>query len=313
MNPRWQGVLAGQTARGRIRAGAAVATGVAILVGLSSGVSGCTDRPLPPPVPIDCTGQNAYETWVLEEYDSGSTFGWYSYGDLTPGGDASATGVPIEDGGVPCGASPYALLLSSDGFHDYGSGFGTYAIGGYGNLQMDPAVCTLDGGATICPIDAGGWEGLRFWARSFDPSGAPTTKGFTLTINDKDTFATVEGADCVNYDAGLTGTGASVYLAPGTAMGAAGGGVPSAEPPPDACGNGFGQVLLTTGDWQLYNLPFNSFYQQAEPNRKSTGFDPTTFAQITIAVPKEAAFSLWIDDLGFYRPWPPEAGVEAGQ
>lgn len=286
------------------------------LVALSAFALGCSPRAEPAPIALDCTSQTQYQVLgPFENYDAGGTYGWYSYGDSTPGAIGLAAAAPVEGDGGPCGASPYALTLQSHGFQDYGSGFGTYALGGYMGIQRNPQLNTLcadfDGGAN-CAIDATGWDGLRFWARSYDPSGAPTTKGITIEINDKDTISNVIGHDCVDYDAGVQGNGVINYTQIGGGMGAIGGGVSSAQPPPDACGNPFQRVLLTTDHWQLYDLPFSSFYQTAKTNRTPSGFDPGSFTQITIAIPKEAALYLWIDDIGFYRSWPPEAGVEAG-
>ena len=306
----------------------------------SLAIEGCSARPLPTPVGIDCAEEAPYDLQVLEDYDT-TNYGWYSYGDTTPGGIIT-TGMPggattvepdgginysftaaIEDGGR-CG-SQRSLFLQAHGFQDYGTGWGTYNIGvmgGYlgGQTCTDPAG---DGGSTVCPIDASGYEGVAFWGRTFDPTGAPTTKGFMLAINDKNSHGGgwvpdaststgyTDSGFCTPYDAGVLGNGASTYtLVNGSGL--AGGGGVSAQPPPDACGNNFQDAVLTTEQWHLYTIPWSSFHQAAMPNRIPTLFDPSTFFQFLVIGPKEARLALWIDNLGFYRHKQPDAGLEAG-
>lgn len=286
----------------------------ACLISLVAFAAGCSPRAAPAPVPLNCTWQTAYQmTPPFESYSPDAGGGWYSFGDATPGAVRNIYNLPI-DGGGPCGASPFALVLQSRGFQDYGSGFGTYAFGGYmgiqRNSQLNPLCANFDAGNN-CAIDGTGWDGIKFWARSYDPSGAPTTKGITIGLNDKDTISNTITSDCHDYDAGVQGNGVMNYVQIGGGMGAVGGGVSSAQPPPDACGNAFQRVLLTTDEWELYLLPFSSFYQTAQTNRTPTGFDPASFTQLTIRAPKEAALYLWIDDIGFYRS--PASGAEAGQ
>ncbi len=79
-----------------------------------------------------------------------------------------------------------------------------------------------------------------------------------------------------------------------------GAGVASAQPPANACGNSFNYPLLTSDNWQLYKIPFSAFTQSFQPDRVPKGFDPSTFYNINVLVPKEAELQLWVDDLGFY-------------
>jgi hypothetical protein len=277
---------------------------------------------------------------MADDYDLGN-YGWYSYGDTTPGA-VQTTGrvggawtveldgginysftAPIENGGR-CG-SQRALFLQAHGFQDYGCGWGTYnigVVGGYLGGQTCPYTYP-DGDAAVCPIAlAADYEGVTFWARSFDPTGAPTTKGLTISIDDKNSHGGAYLLDaststgftdsgvCNVYEGGVLGNGAQSYALAGT-MGAAGGNTVSAQPPPDSCGNGFIHAILTTEQWQFYTIPWSSFTQSAMPNRIPTGFDPSTFYSFRVVAPKEARVALWISNLGFYRHKRTDAGLDA--
>jgi hypothetical protein len=315
----------------------------------------------------DCVAQAPYDLSVVEQYTPDAGVAWFSYGDLTPGAthsgqDGSAPPVvPIENGGH-CG-SHYALLLQSHGHNDYGSGFGTYDIGAGQPIQdylngiqsgnrpnptlYDPRVnapeggCILEGGIVNCSIDAGAYEGIAFWARSFDPTGDLTTKTVNVALADKDTafgigstcilccgtngieggtITVTSGIGTVTTVSGFAGGGATWYpvgcptadAAPGY-FDEAGPGVISALAPPYCCGNNFTYYSLqTTGQWAFYTLPWSSFHQLAQPTRRPHGFDPQTVFQFLITVPKEAHLSLWIHDIGFYRTRRSDAGAEGG-
>jgi hypothetical protein len=229
---------------------------------------------------LDCDAGAAYTTWIIDTYEPGSqTFfltsadggGWYSYQDPTPGGVATVTNQPIENGGR-CG-SLYAAVLTSTGHHDYGSGFGD-TPGAY-NLQL--------------PLDATGYEGITFWARN----PGETTKGVTLSIDDELSSAPNNN---MNPDGGCM----VVNLPDGGFSLDAGDAGPSI-PPPGACGNSFTYPMLTTSDWKLFTIPFSAFQQNPRPNRAQGGFDPSTFTYFRVVIPKEATVQLWIDDLGFYK------------
>ncbi len=295
--------------------------------------AGCSARAAPAPAVVDCVAADRpYDFWVVENYDDGN-FGWYGYGDSTPGaswlGEGTTTNSPpaqpIENGG-PCGPglpsapSGSALLLEAHGYQDYGNGWGSYNLGVSYNGTPGPQQLNSDGGScpyAVCPIDASAYAGVTFWARSYDPSGLPTTKGFTFEINDKKSYggspqstADASTDSCVNYDAGFLPNGTATYSASTSGgTGPAGGGTTSAEPPANACGNSFNYELLTTDQWQLYTLPWSVFNQLPKPNRIATGFDPSSFYQILVVAPKEARSELWIDSVGFYRAKQPEAGL----
>jgi hypothetical protein len=353
-----------------VLAGLLLVAGVGSLVALTSVAGSCSPASTlqPQTSSSDCSAQAPYVLNPIEQYVSGVAIAWFSYGDLTPG--ATHTGqdggaiyaVPIEDGGH-CGAQN-ALLLQSYGHNDYGSGFGTYDLGAgqpfqdylngiqSGNRmspQYDPRVnvpdsgcMTPDAGFVNCSIDAGGYEGVSFWARSFDPTGNVTTKTVNVALADKDTAYGI-GSTCTlccgtnGIEGGVITTtgaaGASVTTVSGFAGGGAlwypigcpsaeagsdyfaeaGPGVVSALPPPYCCGNNFTYYSLqTTEQWTLYTLPWSSFHQLAQPTRSPQGFDPTTVFQFLVTVPKEAHLSLWIHDIAFYRTKQGGAGAEAG-
>jgi hypothetical protein len=73
-------------------------------------------------------------------------------------------------------------------------------------------------------------------------------------------------------------------------------------PEPGTCGNSFRRPVTVTENWELYLLPFDSFYQDRLPNMAPEGLDPTSIYHLTIRAEKEARLELWIDDIGFYRP-----------
>jgi hypothetical protein len=278
----------------------------------------------------DCTQlESQYREWIVENYDTWRSSGvpnWYQYGDMTPGsaltgqdggalwapGDAGYRWTsPIEDGG-PCGTST-ALLLESHGFQDYGSGFGTY---NFGNLQQG----TCDAGALNCTIDAGEYTGVRFWARSLDPrpqAATPydTTPTVTLTINDKSSYGGAYGSACTIYnppDGGLGGTGNLPVTNPGQSTLPTGSGAGTLVLPANACGNGFAYPLVTISRWQFFTIPFAAFKQAARPNRAPTGFDPYSFLQLLVIVPKEARLELWFANVGFYGAKPDSGPRGAG-
>jgi hypothetical protein len=174
------------------------------------------------------------------------------------------------------------------------------------NVPSDAGPVPNEAGA-VGPIDAGEWDGVRFWARSVDlrpDSTSPydTTPTVTLTINDKTSFGSVCSA-CTVYnapDGGLGATGNLPVTNPGQSTLPTGSGIGSLVLPANACGNGFTYPLLTTRQWEFYTIPFTAFKQLPRPNRTPTGFDPFSFFQLLVIVPKEARLELWIANLGFY-------------
>ncbi len=69
----------------------------------------------------------------------------------------------------------------------------------------------------------------------------------------------------------------------------------------DECGNPFRRRLLTSSDWQLYILPWDSFYQEPQNNRLPDGIDPSVILEFTVVAPRESNLELWLDDFAFYR------------
>ncbi|HXX68983.1 MAG TPA: hypothetical protein VEK07_17485 [Polyangiaceae bacterium] len=264
--------------------------------------AGCTES-WHSPVELDCSPDDTYDK--IETYEQGTpTPPWDSYGDNTPG--ATRTDIdggpfptqPIEDGGR-CG-SLQSLLLQSSGYQDYGSGFQDYDPG-----DLLPVCIGPTGSDVTCPIDASGYEGIAFWARS--PGAA--TKTVTLQIADTHSYNSSGALTTCVYNVEDAGSnGVNVYTTPASATVATGSSVASAEPPPDACGNYFQYWLITSDDWVFYQIPFSAFTQAAQPNRNPNGFDPSTFFSFTIIVDKESQLSLWFDDFGFY-PKKAEGGL----
>lgn len=256
------------------------------------------------PSELDCSPDDTYDKIETYEVDPPAP-PWSSYGDNTPGAvrtqmDAAAPfpTQPIEDGGR-CG-SFHSLLFQSSGYHDYGSGFLDYNPG-----NLLPLCIGSNGTDELCPIDAGGYQGVAFWARS---PGA-TTKTVTLQISDGHSFNSATAVTTCLYNVEDAGSnGVNTYSTPASANVPTGSSVASAEPPPDACGNYFQYWLITSDDWQFYQIPFGAFHQSAQPDRNPAGFDPTTFFSFTVIVDKESQLGLWFDDFGFY-PKKAEGGL----
>jgi hypothetical protein len=296
------------------------------------GASGCSSTPRPA-FAVDCSAMNQYEFSIydavnpLGEIYSSQQPTWFAFGDSTPGavpagtdaGDAGdgapPTSVPPATMPIPGGlcadtnaGATYALVLQSSGHNDYGSGFGDYAFAnGFGSGGFSPGgMCGADGGP-VSPaqyIDASSYDGLSFWARN----PGETTKGIILQLTDihsaRVTCPTT--GQCVPYgsDAGVNTyvtMGSNGTLPPGSS-------VASAQPPADACDNNFSVAVLTSANWQLYTVPFSSFYQAFQPNRIPSGLDTAHVALFTIRVPKEGVVELWIANLGFYRKKGPDSG-----
>jgi hypothetical protein len=287
------------------------------------GAAGCSSTPRPA-LTVDCSVQNQYvfslddpKNPLGEKYTS-QTPSWFGYGDSTPGAvpaDAAPVSdaadaappssippvsMPIENGGI-CGAQ-YALFLQSSGHNDYGSGFGDYAFAGFNA----GGACGADGGPVTAAhyVDASAYEGLSFWARN----PGETTKGVILELTDIHSAQVTcpTAGQCVPYS---NDAGSNMYVTMGgNGTLPQGSSVASPQPPADACGNNFTYPLLTTGEWQLYTIPFSSFHQGFQPDRARGGLDTAHLALMTIVVPKEAVIDLWVANLGFYRTRSPEAG-----
>jgi hypothetical protein len=237
------------------------ALGAALLCGCSSNVE-------PRQFELDCSVNDDYEFSVMQAMEPGPMFTWFAFGDNTPGFVRTVEIREIPGG--RCGSTS-ALVMTALGHTDWGAGFGEY--------QMPTA-----------PISAEGYEGISFWARA---PLAHTSTGFLLTVNDRNTI--MNGLVCTQPVV-TAEDGAYTYNEAGM-MVPVGGELPG----PSDCGNGFQRVVTVTRNWQLYLLPFESFQQQAQPNRVPTGLDPTAVYQFTFNIPKDSIVELWVDDVGAYR------------
>lgn len=223
---------------------------------------------------VDCSVTDDYELLSVQAMEGG-VLTWYSYGDATPG---SVTLAETADLLEPRCGSNQALRLTSRGHTDWGSGFGEY---------QTPAAA----------VDATGYDGVSFWART---TGYGTSSGFSMTLNDKNTHPL--GMVCIEPLAADVVGGAYTYNEAGMIV-PVGGELPS----PTDCGNVFVRVMSATQQWQFYTLPFESFRQEAQPNRIPTGFDRSGLYQFGVTVPKDSNIELWIDDLGIYKRLDPSA------
>ena len=274
--------------------------------------SACSASTRPAQV-TDCNAAEGYElSTALRSFETADeTDAWFSGGDVTGskvapaipalsaacggGGTATVSGTggssatanlsfavePIEGGGR-CG-SLNAMVLRSSGHTDWGSLFGDW------KLASDPSACNTCG-----PWNGGGYEGLAIWARS----GSNSDQSVIILLDTWQTSA-----------AGTTGVDPSLVckvdcsVGSGTRSRDEAGNVTSQTyvSPPGTCGNSFQRTLSVTTQWQLYFLPFSSFYQDLKPNQVSGGIDPSHINGLTLRTAKEAGLELWIDDIAFYR------------
>jgi hypothetical protein len=236
---------------------------------LAAGLAlGCSSSLDPRELEVDCSQGDGYEFNVLQAME-GMTASWFGFGDMTPGATQAIALQEIPEGRCD---STTALVLTSRGYTDWGAGFGEYQT-------------------AMAPVDASGFEGVSFWARA---PGYGTSTGFLLTLSDRNTDA--GGMMCVEPEPTDVLDGSYSYNEAGMVV-PVGGELPS----PEDCGNGFMRVVNVTRDWRLYRLPFESFQQEALPNREPAGIDPSALYQFAINIPKDSSIELWLDDLGLYR------------
>lgn len=277
----------------------------------------CSKYPTSKDLPIDCAAENGYELYTKDPNDSSADLTldnfakWYGSPDYTPDGgsvggyvaSASVTGpTPIADapdGGV-CGYTTAGVFRASHN-DAWGGLFGNYAFGS-------------------SPVNASDWEGIALWARA----PGPTSKGFTLSLNDENTTAGSPAAAgspavpsfCTAYgtDAGAASPGqgsTTVTYDPNTGTPITGGGITRA-PYPNECGNGYSTVITVTTDWQFYPVPFADFQQGATPNRvpnsvfdagnvTGTGLLTSGLRYFGIRMPVESEVDLEIARMAFYR------------
>jgi hypothetical protein len=209
---------------------------------------------------------------------------WFQFGDMTPGAERVLELRPIPDGRCD---SAVALVIGAKGHADWGAGFGEYGTA-----------------TAIAGVDASTFDGVSFWARA---AGYGTSTGFLVTVSDRNSFARepVVGEEDLPPAPGapVCTVPAADDTAEGYVVNAAGVLVPFGGdlPAPDDCGNGFQRVVTAQREWFLHRLPFESFTQEALPNRKPGGIDRSGIFQFTFNIPKDSVIELWIDDLGFYR------------
>ncbi len=268
--------------------------------------------------PIDCAQEELYEFAPIKPGY------WFTFGDDAPGAyDGSEHGVPLNDdneysrppepknlvsvaaragSGLPsppprCAPGQHPeLFLKTYGHVDWGSAWGSEL-----KRRADP-------------YRGDEYEGISLWARS----ERRADKAVTLEVDTAQTAKPSDGegqdipGDC-KQEAEERGALIVQIDSSGNQV------VVSGAPDPDQCGNSFRQLLLTTDHWELYLFPFESFWQEALPNRVPSGMDASTIYSFRFRAEKEKFIEMWIDSLSFYRrkgwvpPDPtPGAGGEGG-
>jgi hypothetical protein len=161
-------------------------TAAAVACGLLLVISGCGQDDRPPPKPVDCSVEEAYEFKNIEAFPNVSN--WYCYGDPTPGGVP-----PLQDCAMVAPVDPpercgdaNMLKLEAFGHNFWGAGFGDWA--------HNEAASRAHGA---------GYEGISFWLKS-----APNRdKTFLLRVDDVWTFVTnreVTAPEVTNPDPEVT-------------------------------------------------------------------------------------------------------------
>lgn len=269
----------------------------------------------------DCSVTDNLDLQLIQQFGTDPDFfnNWNCYGDSTANGDGTpacimtgASGVIPDDGPV-CGISRM-VLFHAVGCTNWGSGAHSAALTVKPNTGVADGIPDFERSGYY---DGTGYEGLAIWARAV----GPTNYSVSLSIDDADTAVTgtlpgtppVSGAPpasrCKPAPQDATGSATAVLVDVSTGINIAGG-IAGRVPFPGECGNTFTRVLTVTADWQLYLLPFDSFYQLAYPNRIPSGFDPTTFYQMTLSFPKQVETNLEIATVSFYKPkGTPDGGI----
>ena len=70
---------------------------------------------------------------------------------------------------------------------------------------------------------------------------------------------------------------------------------------PHDCNNAFARPFEFSTRWELHLLPFDSFYQDAQPNRRPSGMETSAIHLIALPVPRGAELDVLIDDITLYR------------
>jgi hypothetical protein len=248
----------------------------AVLAGTVALIAGCSSSIPERTLELDCSVNDDYDFLTLQPMEGAddAILSWFSYGDMTPRG-VNLNGLKTIPGGR-CGSTS-AMVFTVNRRNDWGAGFGEYQT-------------------SMLAQDAREYEGVSFWARA---AGYGTSTGFTLNIGDRNTYNLAgnidpngpvckvpDPMDAVSYTVNEAG-----MLVP------VGGDLPGR----DDCGNVFARVVTAHREWSLHLLPFESFQQLAQPNRKPEGLDRSAIYQFSITVPKDSNLELWLDDLSLYR------------
>jgi hypothetical protein len=167
-------------------------------------------------------------------------------------------------------------------------------------------------------------DGIAFWARS----DIQSDKFITVYLNNSQTGAPSDTVPGTTYSPTLAAKGREAGCIPGVGNNSGPSGVSvtasSTDPnvqtnsstvtvvsPANQCGNRWRRLLQTSEDWQLYLLPFETFYQDVQPNRVTGPFDPSEFYQIAFGFGRDMTISLWIDEIFFYRNKPATTPTDA--
>jgi|GEM_PF-5387163 len=303
-----------------------------LCVGTAFVASACgavTRQPFEP----NCSVLDQYDFKVFQEYwptdsDAGvagtnrKIANWFDYSDNTPTCQislvqSSALKAPVCGSSKTPGNFSYAMEIRANTCTYWGAGASH-------SIPARPPPTDTTSPTPSGYYDGTGFEGIAIWARtpgaSFnsvvislnDADTAPQTRNPVELALDRvpsqrcnqvpgdATLGTNAGISNANAIAASTQAVGSVQNSSVAGAGVAGG-LPARIPAIGECGNAFQRVLTVTGDWQLYFLPFSTFYQMPYPNLIPTGFDPTTTAEVTITFSKEVLTDLWIGNMSFYR------------
>jgi hypothetical protein len=248
-------------------------------VGLAALMLGaCAGGPPRPDEVLDCTVEEDYEFLPIQFLEPGAEVPWYSYGDPSVGSITTVAIVEIPGGRCE---STGALVLTSRGHKDWGSGFGEYT-------------------SATSPTVATDYEGVSFWARAL---GYGSSTGFQLTLQDRNTHTA--GMVCLMAGADQVASGQYTVNEAGMTVP-----VGTDLPAPEDCGNGFQTVVAARREWTLHTIPFEAFRQLPQPNLIPSGIDRSGIYQFTVNVPKDANLELWIDNISAYRRRPEAAVTE---
>jgi hypothetical protein len=225
---------------------------------------------------------------------------------------------PIENGGFCQSGADATLrhtgaLVIRAGQHDF---YGGEIANWNWNSASAPAEVRDDTGEMRRFVP----EGIAFWARS----DIQSDKFITIYLGNSQTTAPSDTVPGTTYSPTLAlknkEAGCVPLAASGTGPAGVSAQVGSTDPNvqtstssisvvsgPNQCGNRWRRLLQTSEAWKLYLLPFDTFYQDVQPNRVVGPLDPTAFYQISFGFSRAQSVSLWIDEFFFYRKKPAPA------